>query len=140
MKLKHVALALAATAMLTAQAQASETQVQTLQAVQPTVIFAETDMQAMFEGSDKPMQLAALSGQEMKETNGAYWNYVIGGVAGGFYNGIGYYSTTSNTTWGGWATAVGTGVVGGAVGAIPWWSAPIWGGGIAYFGGYAASR
>lgn len=140
MKLKHAALALAATAMLSAQAQASEAQVQTLQTAQPVVVFTDTDMRAMFEESGKPMQLAALSGQEMKETNGAYWNYVIGGFAGGLYNGIGYYSSTSNHTWGGWATAVGTGVLGGAVATIPWWSAPIWGGGITYFGGYAASR
>ncbi|MBS3934904.1 MAG: hypothetical protein KGZ43_01920 [Sulfuritalea sp.] len=68
---KHAALALAMAGLLSAQAQASEAQVQKLQAAQPVAAFSQTDIDALFEQADKPMQLAALSQQEMKETDGA---------------------------------------------------------------------
>jgi len=83
MQLKHTVLALAAAGMLTTQAYASEMQVEaaqtyasaalveSLQAVQPLAAFSQTDINAMFEQTDKPMQLAVLSPQEMKETEGA---------------------------------------------------------------------
>lgn len=73
MKLKHVALSLAAAGMLSTQAYATEAQVEvTIQPAQH-ITFTEADVRAMFETSEKRMQLAALSPQEMKETEGAWW-------------------------------------------------------------------
>ncbi|MCW5237240.1 hypothetical protein [Verminephrobacter eiseniae] len=66
-KLKHTALALAMAGLLSAQANA--TQLENLQTL-PVAAFSQTDINAMFEQADKPMQLAALSRQEMKETEG----------------------------------------------------------------------
>jgi len=58
-----------------------------VQSVEPVAAFSDADMQALFEASDKPMQLAALSQQEMVETEGALiWKpfvgrAIIGGLA-----------------------------------------------------------
>ncbi|WP_449191552.1 hypothetical protein [Thauera sp.] len=74
---KHAAVALAMVGMLSAQANASEAQVQNLQAAQPIAAFSQTDIDAMFEQAGQPMQLAALSQQEMRETEGAWvWLYM----------------------------------------------------------------
>jgi len=136
LKQKLLALALASTAATSALAEIEALSVAAVNA------FNAEDVASLFEPQDntKPLQVAVLSEQEMKTTEGAWVNYAIGGFAGGLYNGISYYGSTPNRTVGGWTTAIGTGVVGGAVGAIPWWSAPIWGGGIALTGGWAASR
>lgn len=40
--------------------------------------------------ADAPMQLAELSPQEMKETEGAFAPWVAGGIAGGIWGGAGY--------------------------------------------------
>ncbi|ENO94238.1 hypothetical protein C662_04588 [Thauera sp. 28] len=74
---KHAAVALAMVGMLSAQANASEVQVQNLQAAQPVAAFSQTDIDAMFEQAGQPMQLAALSQQEMRETEGAVWWYIL---------------------------------------------------------------
>jgi len=121
-------------------AAASSALADTDKAVPVATAFTTADVASLFDKDAQSLQLAALSAQEMRETEGAWVNYAVGGFAGGLYNGISYYGSTSNRSWGGWTTAIGTGVVGGAVGAIPWWSAPIWGGGIALTGGWAASR
>ncbi|MCW8191450.1 hypothetical protein D8B30_17315 [Verminephrobacter eiseniae] len=139
--LKHTALALAMAGLLSAQANA--TQLENLPTL-PVAAFSQTDINAMFEQADKPMQLAALSDQEMKETEGALLQIGLGGLGGGIGGAFGYYTSTtpSNRTWGGWATAVGTGAVGGAVASLtPWWPlASIWGSGIGYVGGWAATH
>jgi hypothetical protein len=144
MKFKNAALALAVAGLLSAQVHAGEVdgqvQAQDLQAapIATLAAFDQTDINAMFEQVDTPMQLAALTSVEMKETEGALWQFAVGGFAGGLFNGISYRNT-SNRTWGGWGTAISSGVVGGAVGGIRWWSAPIWGGGIMATGGWAAA-
>ncbi|MBA4262619.1 MAG: hypothetical protein C0443_11560 [Comamonadaceae bacterium] len=71
-KFKHAALALAAAGLLSAQAHAGEAQVQDLQAV-PVAAFSQSDIQSMFEQAGQPMEMAALSTAEMKETEGAVW-------------------------------------------------------------------
>ncbi len=72
MQLKHAVLALAAAGMLSAQAYATEAQVEAaIQPTQPVAAFTEVDMAALFDNAHQPMQLAALSDQEMKETEGA---------------------------------------------------------------------
>ena len=94
-KFKQAALTLAMVGLLSAQAQASETPVPGLQVAQPMSAFSETDINAMFEQTGKPMQLAALSGQEMKETEGAWVQYAVGGVLGGLGYGYGVYQGNS---------------------------------------------
>ncbi|MCW8165631.1 hypothetical protein D8B22_04435 [Verminephrobacter aporrectodeae subsp. tuberculatae] len=83
-KFKHAALALATAGLLSAQAHASEAQVENLQAL-PVAAFSQADIDAMFEQADKPMQLAALSDQDMKETEGAVgpWGAAAGALVGG---------------------------------------------------------
>jgi hypothetical protein len=54
---KKAALALATTGVLSTQAYASEVQVDQL----PAVSFSQTDVHAMFEPTDKPMEIVALS-------------------------------------------------------------------------------
>ena len=43
---------------------------------EPIQQFTAADTQSLFEQDAKPMQLAPLSAQEMKETEGALWYYV----------------------------------------------------------------
>lgn len=45
--------------------------------------FSAADAGLIFEADAKPMQLAALSSTEMKETQGAWVNFAIGGAFGG---------------------------------------------------------
>ena len=71
-KFKHAALALAAASLMAGQAHANEDQAQSLQA-KPAATFSQEDIHAMFEQSGPSMQLAALSGQEMNETEGAWF-------------------------------------------------------------------
>lgn len=71
-KFKHAALALAAASLMAVQAQATEVQAQSPQAV-PVATFSQADINTMFEQAGQPMQLAALSGQEMKDTEGAWF-------------------------------------------------------------------
>jgi hypothetical protein len=74
---KHAALVLAMAGVLSAQANASEARVQNLHTAQPLAAFSQTDINAMFEQTGQPMQLAALSQQEMKDTEGAWiWLYM----------------------------------------------------------------
>jgi hypothetical protein len=70
-KFKNALMALAAASLMTLQAQANEDRAQSLQAM-PAVTFSQADIHAMFEQSGQSMQLAALSDQEMKETEGAF--------------------------------------------------------------------
>ena len=44
--------------------------------------FSQDDINGMFETTGKPMQLAALSKKEMKDTEGAIWPYVAGAALG----------------------------------------------------------
>ncbi|MDG3066177.1 hypothetical protein ACFQ4M_10685 [Thauera mechernichensis] len=121
---KHAAVALAMVGMLSAQANASEVQVQNLQAAQPIAAFSQTDIDAMFEQAGQPMQLAALSQQEMRETEGAVNPY--GALLGGVGGGLGYMFSNqisgSPFSLYGFLSSVGGGAIAGsglgAVGAI----------------------
>jgi hypothetical protein len=108
-KFKHAALALGAASLMAVQAQASEppsTQVQ----AQSVSAFSHAEIAALFESSGPSMQLAALSPQEMKETEGAWLNLAIGGAIGlGSYA----YSNWGNMTWGGALGSTALGAVGG---------------------------
>lgn len=114
---KHAAVALAMVGMLSAQANASEVQVQNLQAAQPIAAFSQTDIDAMFEQAGQPMQLAALSQQEMRETEGAMWHRVawhgLGGVTGMYGAGYGYLAGGGRSPTG-FLVAAGGGFAAGA--------------------------
>jgi len=78
--------------------------------------LSETDVSLIFEADAEPMQLAALSPQEMKETEGA-WIPVWAGVVGGGFNA---YNTYSNGgSWGPVAYSFGTGFSGGFFASLP---------------------
>lgn len=82
---------------------------------------------------------------EMQETEGAALPYIAGAAAiGGFYN-LGSYAhnvPNNQRTWRGYATAFGSGAIGGAVAATPIGAirAPIIGGGIVLAGDSTANN
>jgi hypothetical protein len=140
MKMKISAVALALTSLLSMKVHASELAEPSQLISKSAPAFSQADLHTLFGNLNQPVQLAVLSKLEMKQTEGAWVPIAVGAAAGGFYNGISYYNATNNRTVAGWSTAIGSGVVGGAVGGIRWWSAPIWGGGIGLTGGWAAPR
>lgn len=78
--IKRMALVLATVGMVSTQAYAGESAVKTTPLSPQLSAFSQDDINSMFEVSGKPMQLAALSTQEMKETEGAFVPAVIGGI------------------------------------------------------------
>jgi len=52
----------------------------------PLPQFTAVDTQMLFAQDAMPMQLAVLSQQEMKETEGAWLNFAIGGAIGRLCN------------------------------------------------------
>ncbi len=84
--------------------------------------FSSVEAQQLFEQDAQPMQVAALSNAEMKQTEGAFWNYLGLGAVGGYLGGLGYATSVpaAERTTQGWAMAIGSGAVGGAIGGIPW--------------------
>lgn len=99
-KFIHAALALAAAGLLSAQVHAGEAHVQDPQ-VMPVVAFSQSDIHAMFEQSDTPMKIAALSSSEMKETEGAVWWF------GAYYYGPAIVGAGSWLATSGWRTIPG---------------------------------
>lgn len=82
----------------------------------PLPQFTTADTQMLFEQDAMPMQLAALSQQEMRETEGAFLNFAIGGAAGfGFYAASNWYNNRP-ITWQGSLYSIGTGALTGGVG------------------------
>ena len=80
--------------------------------------FTAADTQQLFEQDAQPMQLAALSAQEMKETEGAWLNWVAGGVLGGGGYALGVYRNQYSWNTSRFLGNVGTGaLIGGTFGA-----------------------
>jgi hypothetical protein len=73
----------------------------------------DIDENLIFDG--KPIQVVALSQQEMKETEGAW---LVMPLVGGVFSGIGYSYNNQNWNYAGFTTAVTTGMLGGAVGGV----------------------
>lgn len=90
--------------------------------VAPLPQFTAADTQMLFEQSAEPMQLAALSQNEMKETEGAWLNWAGGGVIGGamYYRGVynGSYAWNTGRFLGNVATGALIGGTFGAAGAM----------------------
>lgn len=115
MKLKSTLFAGVLAASLAVPAFANDAPVAT-----PLPQFTAADTQMLFEQDAKPMQLAALSQQEMKETEGALLPvlFILGSaaVSAWSYHGINYYNTGSIGSSSGAAWAAG---MGGLAAAAP---------------------
>jgi len=89
------------------------------------ILLESFPSQTLFETSDQPMELAALTTSEMKETEGAWGPW--GAAAGGIGAGIGYTYNThiTHTRWS--TTNFGTQVaVGAAAGGFAGPAGAIW--------------
>lgn len=85
-------------------------------AFEPLPEFAITDAETLFENDAKSMQLAALSQQEMKETEGAWVNFAVGGTIGFGSYALANYFTNRPITWQGSLYSIGTGALTGGMG------------------------
>lgn len=79
-KLKQTVLILASAGMLSVQAHAAELSVNTLPSQQSVAAFSQQDIQGLFDQTEQPMQLAALSRTEMKETEGTFIPAILAGM------------------------------------------------------------
>ena len=93
---------------------------QSASATRMTSVLEVFDTHSLFEMSDCPTQLAALSPHEMKETEGAWGLW--GAAAGVLGAGLGYtynsYITRSPWSWGNFGLSVGLGFSSGAFAEI----------------------
>lgn len=96
-----------------------------------TLALESTDLNFAFEQTTQPLQMATLSQQEMKETEGAVFWWGVAGFVGGVANAIAYYRDNSSPTFGGTAFAFGSGAGGTLVASLP-------GGGAAWIVGRGA--
>lgn len=104
----------------------------------------QADLSFAFDDVEN-LQAIAMTDKEMAETEGAALPYIAGAAAvGGFYN-LGSYAHNvpkNQRTWRGYATAFGSGAIGGAVAGTPIGAirAPIIGGGIVLAGSSTANN
>lgn len=101
---KSPLLALAAAALLSGQTHAAEQPLPEHSAVlapQTVAVLNTADIQSIFESTGQPMQLVALSAQEMKETEGAYYQITIpvGIINGGFSYYVGNRIAQDEWSW-----------------------------------------
>lgn len=80
-----------------------------------------SDLSFAFAQSDRPMQVLALSEQEMRETEGAFWQMLVFPAAGAVGGAGAYLWSTPVSQWSlsGTGRAVGAGATAGLWGAIP---------------------
>jgi len=98
--------------------------------------FSNADVASLFDQDAQPLQLAALSGQEMKETEGSWglWGAVIGGIGG--FSGYTLNKVISRSKWS-WTDAVLTTGGAASAGAVAGPNGVIWGFNAAWAGGTA---
>ena len=127
-KFKHAALALGAASLMAVQAQSP-------QAV-PVATFSQADINTMFDQAGQSMQLVALSGQEMKETEGAFgwWGAAFGGLGG--FGGFFLNNRISGSSWS-WTGAGAATFAGARAGATAGPVGVVWGFNSAIGGGTA---
>jgi len=134
MKMKSILLATALATSFAAPAFASEVPVSA-----PVQLFSAADTQLVFAQDAEPMQLAALSQSEMKETEGALgpWGAVGGAFVGGIGNAGYQIGAGRGWSWGSFGYAVGGGALTGFTGgAAAWYVVPR----VAFYGGFCAGR
>jgi hypothetical protein len=140
-------LALAAAGLLSTQAYASEAQIEAaIQPAQPDAAFTDADLSALFgQNARKPIQSAALSPQEMKETEGAAfnpWGAGAGAIWGGgavVMNQIGQGRPIHRWNWGTIGTAASLSALHGGfahMGPVARYVIPR----VAFFGSFGAGR
>lgn len=124
-KLKQAALALATAGLFATQAQAGEAFAQPLQHA-PVAAFSQQDIGSLFDQAGQPMQLAALSDVEMRETEGAWgvWGASIGGFGG--FAGFAINNRISGHQWS-WAGAGAATFQGARAGATAGPVGVVWG-------------
>ena len=98
--IKRMALVLATVGMVSTQAYAGESAVKMTPLSPQLSAFSQDDINSMFEASGKPMQLAALSTQEMKDTEGAWGP--VGAIIGGL-GGLGGYTLNAMISGSRWS-------------------------------------
>lgn len=128
-----LAAALIAACAISQPALADVTESATLPAPN-TLALENTDLSFAFEQTSQPLQMATLSEQEMKETEGA-WFFVARagwGALGGFSSYWGQYAATGQWSTSGMFRSVGGGAVGGLFGVNPA-SAALIGSGVSSF-------
>jgi hypothetical protein len=129
MQLKQLGVTLALAGMPSTQAYAHEAAVSeaaplAAAAVQaaPANVLTQDDLVALFgaQEAQKPLQLALLSEQEMKETEGAFafvpflaWSLTSAAASAWAYHGRSYYNTGNLGTSAGAAWAAASGFLGG---------------------------
>lgn len=114
-KFKLATLATTAALLLCTQAHASDAKADRPQAM-PEAVFSQTDINAMFDQTGRPMQLATLSVQEMKATEGAFMNFAIGAGVGLTSYVVMASATDTPMTWQGAAFSAGVGALTGGFG------------------------
>ena len=110
---KQAAVVIATVGMMSMQAHAGESAAKSTPAVQRITAFSQNDINGLFDQADQPMQLATLSQQEMKETEGAWVHWAAGAALGGAMNTAAYIGSNRNWTYGGAAWAAAGGLIGG---------------------------
>jgi len=128
MQLKQLGVTLALAGMLSTQAYAHEavSEVAPLAAAAaqaaPANVLTQDDLVALFGAQEagKPLQLALLSEQEMRETEGAFafvpflaWSLTSAAASAWAYHGRSYYNTGNLGTSAGAAWAAASGFLGG---------------------------
>lgn len=122
--MSKIAVASLASTCLTVSAMAEVTQPALTTPSTEAVVFNNhldtADLNYAF-GGNQDLQVQAMTSQEMDETQGAWVQYAGAGLVGGYLGYMGYASSvpSSERTWGGVATAMGSGAVGGALTLTP---------------------
>ena len=134
--IKRMALVLATVGMVSTQAYAGESAVKMTPLSPQLSAFSQDDINSMFEASGKPMQLAALSTQEMKDTEGAWGP--VGAIIGGL-GGLGGYTLNAMISGSRWSpgAALTSTALGAAAGAVAGPNGVVWGFNSAIGGGAA---
>lgn len=114
MKMKSAILFVVLASGLTASVFATES-------VVPTSLnhASQSDVLSLFEADSRPLQLAVLSPKEMKETEGAWIQFAVGGAIGAATYGWGYYRGQYDWNTTRFLGNVGSGaLIGGTFGAL----------------------
>lgn len=153
MKGKKITAAVACAALLTAQAGMAAESISGLptnglvddsKTIHIEDPFASPDLSYAFDMEQgTAFEITSLSDVEMDETEGAWWHYALGGLAGGYGGGYGYLAGGGRDPYG-FLASVGAGAISGLWSPVRGISSGIaaFGSGFSSgaFGGYGSSR